>query len=231
MVREKDEPARHREPHYWPSFIYSIKPLCRSRSHTHTWESLLKGCEIIGLECKMKAKEKRVTKTLKSSAETRAASGSKRRKTVSVHGRQQDAESSQTCACQLAVNPQHPPKAALCKVTNTLTHIRGLLVCRNATETKRLKQAPRGRPFAPLTQQLLHKWIRTNGCTDRKHMEVYWWTESLQQMKETPTPQTTATGLICCFCSHIKKIFIVSFWQMNSVVMKVLSHIKTVRVI
>lgn len=75
MVREKDEPARHREPHYWPSFIYSIKPLCRSRSHTHTWETVLKGCEKSGVECKMKAKEKRVTKTLKSSAETRARRG------------------------------------------------------------------------------------------------------------------------------------------------------------
>lgn len=65
---------------------------------------------------------------------------SKRRKTVSVHGRQQGAESSQTCVCQLAVNPQHPPKAALCKVKNTLIHIRGLLLCRNATETKCLKK-------------------------------------------------------------------------------------------
>lgn len=62
------------------------------------------------------------------------------------------------------------------------------------------EKAPRGRPFAPLTQQLLHKWIRTNGCTDRKHMEVYWWTESLQQMKETDSSNN-------CHRSHLPLLF------------------------
>ena len=58
-------------------------------------------------------------------------------------------------------------------LSHLLMHTQLVLLFRHAAKTICWNQAPKGRSYTPLKQQLFHRWIRINGCADRKHMETY----------------------------------------------------------